>query len=151
MVLPIAVRRITGQIRWWQEELQCRHQFFGTRIIDENYGDNGFDCHSRNPTIVAKREVCPIGTAVDRIIITGSAISRFSLILVDILITRLHWRPKLRMPASGFERNRHEVWPGVTEGLSEGSRATAPNSPFGQQPFIVGHCCWLLFAVLSFC
>ena len=55
--------------------------------------------------------------AVNRIIITGSAISRFSLILVDILITRLHWRAKVRMPASGFERNKHVVWPGVTEGL----------------------------------
>ena len=39
------------------------------------------------------------------------------MILLDILITRLPWRPKVRMPASGFEHNRHVVWPGVTEGL----------------------------------
>ena len=34
--------------------------------------------------------------------------------------------------------------------VSEGSRATVPNWPFGQQPFVVGHCCWLLCVVFSF-
>ena len=35
--------------------------------------------------------------------------------------------------------------------VSEDSRATVPNWSFGQQPFTVGYCCWLLFAVVYFC
>ena len=34
--------------------------------------------------------------------------------------------------------------------VSEGSRATVPNWPFGQQPFIIGYWFLLLFAVF-FC